>query len=445
MTGSTAQPDPREHLSRRAVFVWGAAVLFYIVAVAGRTSFGVAGVEAIERFQVDASRIAVFTAVQLGVYSLSQIPVGLLIDRYGSRKVLVTGALIMGVGQIILGLSSNYGVAVAARVLIGAGDATAFLSVMRLLPTWFPARLTPLFGQLTAGLGQLGQFISAVPFLALLGVAGWTASFVSLGAVGILIAVAAGLLLADAPASTPTEVEPGQLPEGQLERQHARFFDTLSAVLRHPVAWQGFFIHGAGMLNQIVFTLLWGVPLMTLGLGLSAGQAGVVLIFNTVATISAGPALGAISQRAGYNRDLAAAALSGLIGVSWAVFLLSEQPPSMIAAIVLNVIMAACTPSSNFGFDNVRARMDRRIIATGTGLGNMGGFLMAMVAAQLVGFSLDATSDGAGYGWADFRVAWLIVLAIWLVAVAGIFVSRVFIARWERGEGQGRVKIIDES
>lgn len=431
MTATPPMPDPRERLSRKALIVWGAAVLFYIVAVAGRTSFGVAGVDAIDRFGVDASRIAVFTAVQLAVYSFAQIPVGLLVDRLGSRKVLVAGALIMGVGQIILGLTGSYWVAVLARVLIGAGDATAFLSVMRLLPYWFPARLTPLFGQLTAGLGQLGQFVSAIPFLAMLGAQGWTTSFVTLGAVGILIAIAAGLAIPPEPARDESAPAP------------ARFGETLSTVVRHPLAWQAFFAHASGMLNQIVFTLLWGVPLMTLGMGLSGTEVGVVLLCNTIATISAGPILGAISQRAGRHRDIAVVVLSSIIGISWLVFLIPEQPRTMLAAVVINIIMAFFTPVSNFGFDNIRARMDRRIIATATGLGNMGGFLLAMVAAQLVGFSLDATSAGADYAWSDFRSAWFIVLGLWLFALLGVLVSRVFIARWE--QGQSRVKVVDES
>lgn len=430
MTSSPLPPDPKARLSRRALIVWGAAVLFYIVAVAGRTSFGVAGVDAIHRFEVDASRIAVFTAVQLAVYSFAQIPVGLLVDRFGSRNVLVVGAVVMGVGQIILGVTGNYWVALVARVLIGAGDATGFLSVMRLLPFWFPARLTPLFGQLTAGLGQLGQFVSAVPFLALLGAQGWTTAFVSLGAVGILIAIAAGLAI------------PGEVRADDAAPARTPLSTTLKLVARHPIAWQAFFIHAAGMLNQIVFTLLWGVPLMTLGMGLSPGQVAVALLCNTVATISAGPILGAISQRAGRNRDIAVMVLSSFIALSWLIFLVPDQPRTMVAAVVLNVIMAFFTPVSNFGFDTVRARMDRGIIATATGLGNMGGFLMAMLAAQLVGFSLDATSGGQGYGWSDFRFAWFIVLGIWLFALSGIAVTRVFISRWEKG--QGRVRIVDE-
>ncbi|NMB22836.1 MAG: MFS transporter, partial [Corynebacterium sp.] len=139
-------PDPREKITGRALVVWVSAVLVYIAAITSRTSFGVAGVEAIDRFQVDATRIAVFTAVQVGVYAAAQIPMGMLIDKFGPRRLLAIGALIMGLGQIILGLTDVYWVAIIARVLIGAGDASIFLSVMRILPFWFPLRKTPLFG-----------------------------------------------------------------------------------------------------------------------------------------------------------------------------------------------------------------------------------------------------------------------------------------------------------
>lgn len=441
-------PDPRSRVTRRALFVWGAAVLFYVIAITGRTSFGVAGVDAIERFEVDASRIAVFTSVQIGVYALAQIPVGLLIDRFGSRKVLVIGAIMMGLGQVLLGFTGNYWVALGARVLIGAGDASAFLSVMRLIPFWFPARITPLFAQLSASIGQIGQFISAVPFLALLSAQGWTAAFVTLGAVGILIAIAAGVAISDAPDNdSGAEDTPAiTTPDGQAPKKSPTgFFTTLSTVLKHPLCWQAFFIHWSGMLNQIVFTLLWGVPLMTLGMGLSNTQVGVVLTINTIASIAAGPMLGFISSRTGRNRDLAVLVLAGFNGLGWTIFLLSPDARGMAAIVAVNIVMAMFTPVSNFGFDNIRARVNRKVVATGTGLGNMGGFLAGMVAAQLVGVVLDLSSHGDTYEWSDFRVAWIAVLAIWGTGMAGIYLTRLWVRRWERGQGETGVKIIDQS
>ena len=75
-----------------------------------------------------------FTSVQVGVYALAQIPMGMLVDRFDARKLLLAGALILAAGQLILGFTDSYMIAIFAQVLIGVGDSFAFLSVMRLLP-----------------------------------------------------------------------------------------------------------------------------------------------------------------------------------------------------------------------------------------------------------------------------------------------------------------------
>lgn len=446
-------------MTRRALVVWVSAVLLYVVAITGRTSFGVAGVDAIERFGVDASRIAVFTAVQVGVYAFAQIPMGMLIDRFGPRKMLVVGAVIMGLGQILLGLTSSYGVAIVARVLIGAGDASAFLSVMRILPYWFPLKKTPLFTQLTAAVGQLGQFISAVPFMALLHVAGWVPAFVGLGAVGILVAIAAGVAVADSPDTDAAaqaaradrrarkvaeksgdrdllqqlDAQAKGLDAAVAERERTSVWALLGIVVRSPVCWVGFFIHYTCMLPQVVFTLLWGVPMMTLGMGLSSQNAALVLTINTVATASVGPLHGFISSRMGPRRDLAALVFTLGIGASWLIFFYSESPHGLVAIILVNIVTAAFTPSANYGFDLVRERLDRKFVATGTGLSNMGGFLAAMVASQAVGIVLDWSAGGQPYGWEDFRIAWMAVIVVWAVGVVGLLISRVVANRsWQR-------------
>lgn len=407
---ASRRPDPR-----RAVAVWAAATAVYVVAILGRTSFGVAGVDAIDRFGVDASRLAVFTAVQVGVYAAAQIPAGMLIDRWGARRSLVGGALVMAAGQLVLAATAGYPAAVAARVLVGAGDAGAFLSVMRLLPTWFDMRRTPLFTQLTSALGQAGQFLSAVPFLALLHGPGWTPAFTALAAAGALVALLAWLAVRDAPGDAAAAgAAPGPGPGPRA---------ALGAVLRHPACWQGFFTHSTGLLSMGVFTLLWGMPLMTLGQGMTPAAAGRVLVWFTAATIAAGPAVGLLSARLGARRPAAALAGGLIIAAAWTWFLAPAEPRGPAAATALAVIVAVCTPVANTGFDTVRERVDRRVLAAGTGLANMGGFLATMAAAQGIGLALDAAAPDGAYGWADFRLAFLAMAAVWAVGMIGLAVT----------------------
>ncbi len=76
---------------RRALAVWGIGVSVYFVAVIFRTSLGVAGLDAADRFHVNASALSTFSILQLLVYAGMQIPVGLLVDRLGTKKVLALG------------------------------------------------------------------------------------------------------------------------------------------------------------------------------------------------------------------------------------------------------------------------------------------------------------------------------------------------------------------
>ncbi|QGU05072.1 MFS transporter [Corynebacterium comes] len=451
MTNPLLIPHPRTQVTRKALIVWVTAVLVYVVAITGRTSFGVASVDAIERFGVDASRIAVFTAVQIGVYAAAQIPVGMLIDRFGPRKLLFVGALIMAAGQVLLGFTTSYWVAIGARVLIGAGDATAFLSVMRILPYWFPLKKTPLFTQMTAALGQVGQFLSAVPFLALLHGPGWTTAFLSLGAVGVLIAIAAGVAVADSPeswAAAKDAKDPDHVPGQKAPAEKIPLGRLLLMVLREPLCWQGFFNHYSAMLLQIVFTLLWSAPLITLGMGLPASAIGMVLTINVLASIAAGPILGPVSARLGHNRVLASILFSGFIGLAWIIFFLPAEPRGITALIIVNIIMAFFTPSSNFGFDDIRESLDRRIVATATGMANMGGFLAGMFAAQAVGLLLDYSSDGRAYTWTDFRFAWWAVIVTWGIGMTGLITSRIIVSRRRAAgsrSGRGTVRVVDSS
>ena len=438
LTLPTMTADPRSRITVRALTVWAAAVLVYLAAITGRTSFGVAGVEALDRFGVDASRLAVFTAVQVGVYALAQIPVGLAIDRFGARRTMVVGALVMATGQIVLALTASYPIAILARVLIGAGDASAFLSAMRLLPAWFPLRVTPLFTQLTAGLGQIGQFISAVPFLMLLHAEGWTASFLALGSGIALVGIAAAIAIADVP---PAPAEPdgrtgsgGGTSSSENRAPRATVREMLGIVLRHPVCWQGFFTHWVGLMHQATFTLLWGMPLMTLAMGLTPAQAGGVLVVNTVASVDAGPLMGMASARFGARRGTLTVVISVILMGMWVVFLIPDTPRGLAAIVALNIAMAALSSASGLGFDSVREAVVRRALATGTGLSNMGGFLAAMMAAQGIGLLLDASSDGRAYEWADFRVAWIAIVLVWVMGMAGLITAMIARRRIERRE-----------
>ena len=78
----------------------------------------------------------------------------------------------------------------------------------------------------------------------------------------------------------------------------------------------------------------------------------------------------------------------------------------------------------NLGFDSVREKVDRRFVATGTGLANMGGWVAGMIGAQAVGVLLNLRAPDGNYGWSDFGVAWIAVATVWACGFGGMWLTR---------------------
>jgi MFS family permease len=108
-------------------------VIAYLCAVTQRSSLGVAGVAAAHRFGASAAALSTLGVLQLVVYAVLQVPVGVLVDRYGPKRVLAVGAMLMLGGQVLVALSTVLPAAVAGRMLVGAGDATTFVAVLRVI------------------------------------------------------------------------------------------------------------------------------------------------------------------------------------------------------------------------------------------------------------------------------------------------------------------------
>src|ERR1700742_2077531 len=97
---------------RKAWAVWDVGLAAYIMAVLHRTSLGVAGLDAQVRSDVGAGALASFAVLQLLVYAGLQVPVGLLLDRFGSLRLVVCGAIVMASGQALMATTHHIGGAV---------------------------------------------------------------------------------------------------------------------------------------------------------------------------------------------------------------------------------------------------------------------------------------------------------------------------------------------
>lgn len=412
---SGASQVSSDKIPRAAWICYGVGILAYIVAVFNRSSFGVAALPAVARFHASASDIASFTVVQLIVYAALQVPVGVLIDRIGPRRLIIFGAVLMTLGQALLALVSSVTPALLARVLIGAGDAFTFTCVLRLVAEWFPARRVPLITQFTGLLGQVGQVMSAIPFAALVAVQPWTVSFLSAAALSAIVVVTTIAALKEPPRSSelPAAVSIAET------RKH------LAIAWRHPGTRLGMWVHFTSQFTNTVFALLWGFPFLTAGLGLSIGTAGALITLTTVIGVFVSPVLGHLVARHPLRRSTLVFAVIATGIVAWTLVIFWPGRAPMWVLIVLMFGVSVGGPGSMIGFDFARTFNPPHRLGTATGIVNVGGFVAALITMFLMGIVLDiATSGHGGYSLTAFKYAFSVQYLMWAIGITMMLRNR---------------------
>ncbi|QKV93705.1 MFS transporter [Streptomyces sp. NA02950] len=416
MTTARLPGDPPG--GRRAVAVWGLGVGVYFIAITYRTSLGVAGIDAAERFHINASALSSFSILQLLVYAGMQIPVGLLVDRLGTRTVLALGATLFTTGQFAFALSHSYPMALAARALLGCGDAMTFISVLRLGSRWFPARRGPLIGQIAALIGMAGNLISTLVIAQALHRAGWTPTFAGSAVGGVVVLVLVLVFLKD----HPEGFEPVTAPrggEGFVRRQ-------IAAAWREPGTRLGMWVHFTTQFPAMVFLLLWGMPFLVEAEGLSRATAGELLTLVVLSNMVIGLIYGQVIARHHAARAPLALGTVGTTALLWGTVLAwpAAHAP-MWLLVTLCVVLGSCGPASMIGFDFARPANPPERMGTASGIVNMGGFTASMTTLLAVGVLLDLTGD-------NFRIAFASVFLLQTLGVSQVLRLRGRAHRRER-------------
>lgn len=402
--------------SLRAWLVWGVGAAVYFVAVFNRTSLGVAGLMANHRFGISASQLSFFTMLQLIVYAGMQIPVGLMVDRFGSRRVLVTGALVMTVAQTGFALATTYPEALVARTFVGAGDAMTFISVLRLVGRWFPLRRIAVVTQLTGNVGQVGAIVAAIPLSWLLTSFGWTPAYLAAALAGPVTILGVLIFLRDAPESRSLRGE--ALPLRALG-------GNLRAAWAQPGTRLGFWVHFTAPFSSTVLGLLWGYPFFVKAEDVSSAAAGALLTVLTFVGLISGPLMGYLVGRHPWHRStMALWVVAGTVAV-WTVVLAWPGRAPLWLLFVLVLVVGFGGPASMIGFDVGRTSNPSYRQASASGIINVAGFVAALVTVVAIGFILDwRTPSGGGYTSGAFRWAMSFQYVVWALGLTMIVRQR---------------------
>lgn len=407
--------------------IWLVGLLVYFLAVFHRSSMAVAGLAATTRFEITAAQLATFTMLQLLVYAGMQIPVGLLLDRFGSRRMLLGGVVVLTLAQAAFAVSQTYATALASRFFVGLGDAMIFICVLRLINTWFAPRRIPLITQVTGVTGQTGAILAAIPMTYALSAFGWTTSYLLAAGFGLIVGLALLVVVHDGP---------GERSRSGPKLSWTTIRWSLGLAWAQPGTRLGFWTHFSTQFSATTLGLLWGYPYFVQGEGLSPQRAGTLLTLLVVAIMGAGPVLALVTTRHPFHRSTVVLTIIASISAVWTVVLAWPGDAPFWLLVVLVIVCGIGGPASLVGFDFGRSFNPASRQGSATGIINQGGFLASLLLVVAIGIILDwrTPSGVSDYTPDAFRWAMSAQYVLWALGIIQIWRYRTKTRRRFRDE-----------
>lgn len=406
--------------------VWGLGAAFFFAEYFARVAPSVMVPDLMHAFNVDALALGSLSAFFYYAYVGMQMPVGVLVDRYGAHRLLTIMCILCGLGCLLFAGAKNVIIADIARLLTGFGAAFAFVGSLKLAATWFPANRFGLLAGLTQAIGMLGAAVGQAPMSFVVGQFGWQVTMSLIGMILLVLALFIGLIVRDKPPHASTMHEPVSSDKNILT--------GLKRVLKNPQSWWNALYAALVYAPTAAMAELWGVTFLAqnyhLSLHLAAGVVSLIFIGWGVG----GPLMGWVSDRILRRKSIMLfSAASCLIFLSLILYL-----PSTTSVSVLFVI-AFLYGVSNTGVATSYAVASeinpREIAGTSVAFANMASVIVGAFFQPIIGWILDLNWDGQMqngaplYSTQAFHIAFVqLPICLALGFVAALFVKETYCA-----------------
>ncbi len=262
------------------------AALFYCYEFVLRIIPGVLQSELSAAFgHISASAFGTLSALYYFAYSPMQVPVGILMDRFGPRRLLSLACLCCTAGSFMFSYSSSILIAGSGRFLVGFGSAFAFVGVLSLAVHWLPRRYFSLVAGLMTTLGMLGLVFGEVKITELAGSMGLNYVLLTMVVIGLLLTALIFFVVRDGPGGSAVK-----------SQSLSDFYTNIVRVLVSPQVWLIGFVGACLYTSLSVFGELWGKSYLEQAHHLTKLQAA-----KTISAMFLGWAVGA--PLAGYFSD----------------------------------------------------------------------------------------------------------------------------------------------
>jgi predicted MFS family arabinose efflux permease len=293
VSGQQAAFTPAARFGDRAYLAWAAVAIAYAIAFLQRVSPQSVSLSFMHDFSTDAAGVAMLASSYFWGYTLMQIPAGVLVDRYGVKRVVLVSMAASSLGSAGFALAPNLLDVFAARLIVACGDALVFTALLKLVAQSFTDERFGVMSGVSQVSGYVGGVIATTPLAAAVTGFGWRACFLFIACVGVANLVFAKLALKPDPVSRSNKT---------LESVLAAARKSLAQIANWGCAMT-FASHFA-----VVTTLsgVWGIPMVAHLFNISPSAAATPLLAFMI-----GNAVGSIFL--GHAADRAATALDSAL------------------------------------------------------------------------------------------------------------------------------------
>lgn len=368
---SQTVPSPRAYVA----FALGCA--FFGYAFVQRVAPSVMVDDLMRDFAVGGAALGNLSAFYFYAYAGIQLPVGVLLDRFGPRRLLAVTALFCTAGSVLFAAADGIAMAAAGRALIGASVAFGYVGALTIAGHWFPPHRFALCVGLLQLVGMSGAVAGQAPMSILVDAVGWRDSLHVLAIVALLLAATVYLIVRDKAGTTSAK---------------GAMFEGVGTVLKNPQTWILSLLGFALTAPMLAFAGLWAVPWLQADYGFTKEGAGLTASLLFIAWGATSPLAGWLTDRIGRRKPVL---LGGLLLAAASMALIIHVPdlprPALWLLIVLNG-MGGCTMIIAYAL--VKELNPPKAAGAAMGIVNMCVVGSGAVMQPLIGTLLDIKWDG---------------------------------------------------
>ncbi|MCH9757440.1 MAG: MFS transporter [Gammaproteobacteria bacterium] len=403
--------------STKGFIVWGVCVLFFLYEFFLRASLGTFQHPLMHDLHLSSIQYSLLSTTLFAVmYGVMQIPVGLLIDNIGLKKVLLIGGVICAFSSFAFAYSETYLFAVVARMFMGLGASVGFLCLLVSVHEWMPHRHNALFIGLSQFVGTMGPMFAAGPLedLAASGHIPWQVIFKMLGIIGLGLVA---LIIAFVENSHERAEKYVVLKRPESTRV------TLLKLFSRSQAW--YIAIFSGSVYFAIEYLSENEGRIFLGLkGFSESFSSYMITIAWVGYAIGCPLLGFLSDYFKRRKSvLMGAAICSVVAILLVIF--SERKSFLMIGFFLLGVAAS---GQSVGFAIIAEQFKKQFVPIGLALNNFMIMIFIATNAPTIAFIIDTAKSRPDFGLSNYYEAFslLIVVSVIALLVSFLFIKETF-------------------